>query len=527
MSIAPVTVTEEEKQKEEEELKESVREFRAVLRDLLFTLLNNRKYHIFIKPVDPMEHPKYYEVIKNPLCLNMMAIRIENNKYKSLEDFQQDIKVIVQNAQYYNPIEDSSLIYFKAQSLLEDCEKYVNNLKKKLSMQNLEKSMLKVSNLLLQQMRNITFVQEDDPLLNSNNQIELNNTNTIVNNNLGLPVSSHLSSSPIVLSSSSGGLSGSPIYLNPNPLPIQSQPSSYLQPSLVPNNQHLSSSSLQPSFVPNNQLLSSSSPYFSGNFNNNTNNNNNQIMSISNLTNQSQNNPPRNLHLSPLQNPSSLNNNQFNSNNQLNPNNNNQFNINNNNQPIPINNDNQSNFNNNQFNTNNNNQFNNNNNNNQSIPINNDSNSFLQTSSLPNNFSVNQNLLVNNFIPPVSNSLNNQPINQIKQVSPVKPVPPLSNTSNTSNTIFNSPEKSQTSPSKELIPPPSPSSVDLEERKPIFDQNKLDQICDLLVSKTNDYSVDSLHNLYIDIRKMIHKFQSEKDKSQLIEEIFNFVQKDL
>ena len=138
-------------QKEDEECKETIREFRSLLRELILRLLNNRKFYVFHKPVDQEEHPDYYHIIKQPLCLNMMAIRVEQNKYRSLQSFYDDIALIVKNAQEYNPADDPSRIFNKAQALLDEITDFIFELRKKQSVLELEKTMEKVEQALLEQ----------------------------------------------------------------------------------------------------------------------------------------------------------------------------------------------------------------------------------------------------------------------------------------------------------------------------------------------------------------------------------------
>ncbi|KAL7038599.1 hypothetical protein ACKWTF_009621 [Chironomus riparius] len=58
----------------------------------------------FYYPVDPIAYQclNYYDVIKNPMDLSTMNIKMEKGEYKTPEDFEADIRLIIDNCLTYN-----------------------------------------------------------------------------------------------------------------------------------------------------------------------------------------------------------------------------------------------------------------------------------------------------------------------------------------------------------------------------------------------------------------------------------------
>ncbi|GFS20715.1 protein polybromo-1 [Elysia marginata] len=61
------------------------------------------------------KYPQYYEVIQNPVDLKMIATKIQQNRFKSLDDLERDLLLMVKNAKAFN--EPKSLIYRDAVTL--------------------------------------------------------------------------------------------------------------------------------------------------------------------------------------------------------------------------------------------------------------------------------------------------------------------------------------------------------------------------------------------------------------------------
>jgi len=72
----------------------------------------------FLKLPSREENPDYYEgetAIENPIAMNEIRLRINENKYSNVVDLKKDIKLLFANAQQYNP--DGSQIHEDAVEL--------------------------------------------------------------------------------------------------------------------------------------------------------------------------------------------------------------------------------------------------------------------------------------------------------------------------------------------------------------------------------------------------------------------------
>ncbi|KAK9296382.1 hypothetical protein QLX08_009595 [Tetragonisca angustula] len=88
--------------------------------DLLKKLIKQIQAHKsawpFMEPVDPNEAPDYYKVIKEPMDLQTIELRINDRSYKKLSEFIGDMTKIFDNCRYYNPKESP---FFKCAESLE------------------------------------------------------------------------------------------------------------------------------------------------------------------------------------------------------------------------------------------------------------------------------------------------------------------------------------------------------------------------------------------------------------------------
>ncbi|KAL1494312.1 hypothetical protein ABEB36_009929 [Hypothenemus hampei] len=78
----------------------------------------------FMEPVDPTEAPDYYKVIKEPMDLQMIESKINDQGYTKLSEFIGDMTKIFDNCRYYNPKESP---FFKCAESLEAY--FVNKIK--------------------------------------------------------------------------------------------------------------------------------------------------------------------------------------------------------------------------------------------------------------------------------------------------------------------------------------------------------------------------------------------------------------
>lgn len=70
----------------------------------------------FIELPDKYDYPDYYQLIKNPICMQMIKKKINKKEYQSLKQFRADIALLCNNCRTYN--EDQSLLY-KDANLIE------------------------------------------------------------------------------------------------------------------------------------------------------------------------------------------------------------------------------------------------------------------------------------------------------------------------------------------------------------------------------------------------------------------------
>ncbi|XP_047455651.1 ATPase family AAA domain-containing protein 2-like isoform X2 [Mugil cephalus] len=104
----PRQLTEEEMQKLEEQEEDTLRELRLFLRDVTNRLSQDKRFKAFTKPVDLEEVPDYAEVIKKPMDLSTVLAKIDLHQYVTVKEFLQDVDLIWQNALEYNPDRDPS-----------------------------------------------------------------------------------------------------------------------------------------------------------------------------------------------------------------------------------------------------------------------------------------------------------------------------------------------------------------------------------------------------------------------------------
>jgi ATP-dependent helicase STH1/SNF2 len=73
----------------------------------------------FIELPDKWDYPDYYQIIKNPLCMNQIKKKINKKEYQNLKQFRQDIATLCNNCRTYN--EDTSLLYQDANLIEQTC----------------------------------------------------------------------------------------------------------------------------------------------------------------------------------------------------------------------------------------------------------------------------------------------------------------------------------------------------------------------------------------------------------------------
>lgn len=73
----------------------------------------------FIELPDKYDYPDYYQLIKNPICMQQIKKKINKKEYQSLKQFRQDIGLLCNNCRTYN--EDTSLLFQDANLIERTC----------------------------------------------------------------------------------------------------------------------------------------------------------------------------------------------------------------------------------------------------------------------------------------------------------------------------------------------------------------------------------------------------------------------
>ncbi|KAI8977731.1 hypothetical protein BD414DRAFT_524360 [Trametes punicea] len=88
---------------------------KEVLTKLIAQIKKKDDYAFFLQPVDPAQVPGYADVITRPMDLGTMTMKVEKGKYRSLEEFASDIRLVTSNAKTFNP--PDSIYYTEAERI--------------------------------------------------------------------------------------------------------------------------------------------------------------------------------------------------------------------------------------------------------------------------------------------------------------------------------------------------------------------------------------------------------------------------
>ncbi|XP_053318109.1 bromodomain-containing protein 1 isoform X2 [Spea bombifrons] len=89
----------------------------VLLRSLLEQLQEKDPARIFAHPVSLTEVPDYLDHIKHPMDFSTMKKRLEDQRYKNLNEFEEDFNLIIENCMKYNA---KDTIFFRAAVRLRD-----------------------------------------------------------------------------------------------------------------------------------------------------------------------------------------------------------------------------------------------------------------------------------------------------------------------------------------------------------------------------------------------------------------------
>ncbi|CAM9709894.1 unnamed protein product [Lampetra planeri] len=104
----PRKLSAEELQRLEEQEQDTLRELRLFLRDVTNRLATDNRFRMFTKPVDIEEVSDYLDVVRLPMDLSTVRMKIDQHKYETTRQFLDDIALICSNALDYNPDKDPS-----------------------------------------------------------------------------------------------------------------------------------------------------------------------------------------------------------------------------------------------------------------------------------------------------------------------------------------------------------------------------------------------------------------------------------
>ncbi|KAJ7664358.1 hypothetical protein DFH06DRAFT_1041710 [Mycena polygramma] len=76
---------------------------KEVLSRLVVQLKKKDDYAFFLKPVNPNQVAGYSDLIKRPMDLGTMTTKVQRGRYRSLEDFADDFRLVTGNAKIFNP----------------------------------------------------------------------------------------------------------------------------------------------------------------------------------------------------------------------------------------------------------------------------------------------------------------------------------------------------------------------------------------------------------------------------------------
>ncbi|KAI5956605.1 BDF1 [Candida jiufengensis] len=91
--------------------------------------LNSQRYKdlnwVFLDPVDTQLFPTYSQIIKKPMDLGKVQLKLNNNEYNNPEEFEADVKLVFQNCYKFNPEgTDVNMMGHRLESIFD--EKWAN-----------------------------------------------------------------------------------------------------------------------------------------------------------------------------------------------------------------------------------------------------------------------------------------------------------------------------------------------------------------------------------------------------------------
>ncbi|KAJ3540429.1 hypothetical protein NMY22_g4295 [Coprinellus aureogranulatus] len=88
---------------------------KEVLSKLISQIKKKDDYAFFLAPVDVEKVPGYLDVVKQPMDLGTIDEKVRRGRYRSLEDFASDLRLVTTNAKIFNP--PGSIYYTEADKI--------------------------------------------------------------------------------------------------------------------------------------------------------------------------------------------------------------------------------------------------------------------------------------------------------------------------------------------------------------------------------------------------------------------------
>ncbi|KAF7329360.1 Bromodomain-containing 7 [Mycena kentingensis (nom. inval.)] len=88
---------------------------KEVLARLMVAFKKKDDYAFFLRPVNAAQVPGYAELIKRPMDFGTMTVKVQRGRYKSLEEFTEDFRLVTGNSKLFNP--PDSIYYTEAEKI--------------------------------------------------------------------------------------------------------------------------------------------------------------------------------------------------------------------------------------------------------------------------------------------------------------------------------------------------------------------------------------------------------------------------
>ncbi|KAI0795936.1 hypothetical protein C8Q75DRAFT_711434 [Abortiporus biennis] len=85
---------------------------KEVLTKLIHQIKKKDDYAFFLTPVDVSQVPGYTDIVKTPMDFGTISVKVERGRYRMLEEFATDVRLVTTNAKLFNP--PGSIYYTEA-----------------------------------------------------------------------------------------------------------------------------------------------------------------------------------------------------------------------------------------------------------------------------------------------------------------------------------------------------------------------------------------------------------------------------